>query len=525
MYQQGNVLPYVLAMMAALLFSAQYVFNAYKVSNQSTQLQNTTDAAAYSVATVYAQNYNFVALSNRALVANQITMAQVVTTVSWMRMLVTLAETVNDIGQYIPYVAAITNIIDNAAQAISPVLETAAPIISEVVAKYILAGSQAQKIAVPLTAVIAQEVLAEVVEKNDPDVDYSLATVSISGQSATHLSSLYGQSDCYNEAEKVRSGSFGDEETIARCRQFRNITLASRDGFTESRTYRFQFPAMPATIILPDVAVEPVAGQPLYSTLTLERGGETVMGGDTPAVEKDTPFTTWTAIDTTSLHASTHFINLQLKADSTTHAEKVKLGVGHAYAGDECSSCHHITHEGSDAWSKNPRGSSCTDPDSYNGYADGSKSQNDSAFALMDVAALDCGSLANNYREPLSDNKGVGLSLFYNLKDEGYVEKKDHIMVYLRKSQHAVKTASQTTGGGTGAYKLDRYQGAQNSVFHGSAGAAVFFRRGNDQWMLNSGRRLDGRLEFGNSYNPFWEARLDRLTTDERIALEAIKEL
>ena len=58
---------------------------------------------------------------------------------------------------------------------------------------------------------------------------------------------------------------------------------------------------------------------------------------------------------------------------------------------------------------------------------------------------------------------------------------------------------------------------------HAAAAATVTFRRDNDRWMLEGARRLDGRIEFGNSYNPFWEARLDSLTNEERASVMLLK--
>lgn len=527
MNQKGNVLPYVAALMLALLFSGQYVFNAYKLANESTRIQNTSDAAAYSVAAVHAQNYNYVALSNRALVANQITMAQVVTMVSWTRLLDTFATTINDVGQYIPYVTTVTNYVEMVAGYIREGVEYVAPTLTQVIQHYIVAVSALQKVGVPAVALISQEVLAEVVEKNDADIDYSLATVSLAAGSVSHLSQLYGQNDCKNQADKVRKNGVnaGNKETIARCRQFRNVTLASRDGFTEDRTYRFTLPGMPKKIILPGIPAEVVKGIPLYSTLTMERAGGTTMGGDTPGVQNATPFTTWTALDTISIHASTRYVHWWKGVKQTSHEEKVKLGVGHAYVGNECSKCHHLVHEGTNYWSKNPRGSACTDPDSKRGYGSGSKSNNAGAFILFDaLTTLNCGELSNDFGESLNDDDNVGLTNFYNLKSEGYVEEKDHIMIYLRKDRNDVATASAVVGGDR-AEALDKNAGAQNNSMHAASAASVYFRRGNDGWMLSSSRRLDGRLEFGNTYNPFWEARLSKITAAERITLEAIKEL
>lgn len=74
------------------LFTAGIVilvmFTLYSVGQQTItkiKLQNTADAAAYSAAQAQARDYNFSAYTNRAMVANQVAVAQVVGLTSWAR--------------------------------------------------------------------------------------------------------------------------------------------------------------------------------------------------------------------------------------------------------------------------------------------------------------------------------------------------------------------------------------------------------------------------------------------------------
>jgi hypothetical protein len=59
-------------------------FNSFQMSSAKIKLQNTADAAAYSAAVLQARDYNFSAYTNRAMVANQVTAAQVVALKSWI---------------------------------------------------------------------------------------------------------------------------------------------------------------------------------------------------------------------------------------------------------------------------------------------------------------------------------------------------------------------------------------------------------------------------------------------------------
>ena len=72
------------ALVPALLFllvgciGLYVAFNSFQMTSARIKLQNTADDAAYSAAVLQARDYNFSAYTNRAMVANQVTAAQVV---------------------------------------------------------------------------------------------------------------------------------------------------------------------------------------------------------------------------------------------------------------------------------------------------------------------------------------------------------------------------------------------------------------------------------------------------------------
>jgi hypothetical protein len=81
--QQGQslVLASTALMLAALVLLL--MFNTAQLTRSKMELQNTADATAYSVATIAARDYNFTAYMNRAMVANQVAVAQMVGLASW----------------------------------------------------------------------------------------------------------------------------------------------------------------------------------------------------------------------------------------------------------------------------------------------------------------------------------------------------------------------------------------------------------------------------------------------------------
>lgn len=78
------------ALVPALLFlliggvGLYVAFGSFQMTSAKIKLQNTADAAAYSAAVLQARDYNFSAYTNRAMVANQVSAAQVVALKSWI---------------------------------------------------------------------------------------------------------------------------------------------------------------------------------------------------------------------------------------------------------------------------------------------------------------------------------------------------------------------------------------------------------------------------------------------------------
>ena len=72
----------LVAVLVLVMFS---VYSVGQLSLAKTRLQNTADAAAMSAAQLQARDYNFAAYTTRAMIANQVSAAQMVGLTSWMR--------------------------------------------------------------------------------------------------------------------------------------------------------------------------------------------------------------------------------------------------------------------------------------------------------------------------------------------------------------------------------------------------------------------------------------------------------
>jgi hypothetical protein len=69
--------------MGALLLSLGFLYKAGRLTSDKMELQNAADAAAYSIALTEARDLNFAAYINRAMVANEVAIGQLVGLASW----------------------------------------------------------------------------------------------------------------------------------------------------------------------------------------------------------------------------------------------------------------------------------------------------------------------------------------------------------------------------------------------------------------------------------------------------------
>lgn len=83
--QRGQAMVFGLFVLAGGLASLFFLFNLGQVTHDKDKLTNTADAVAYSAGAMHARALNYAAYTNRALLANEIGVAQLVSLGSWSR--------------------------------------------------------------------------------------------------------------------------------------------------------------------------------------------------------------------------------------------------------------------------------------------------------------------------------------------------------------------------------------------------------------------------------------------------------
>lgn len=83
--QKGQALVYGLFVLVSGLAALFFLFNTGQLAREKTKLVNTADAVAYSAGVMNARALNFQAYTNRAMVANTVAIAQLVSLSSWVQ--------------------------------------------------------------------------------------------------------------------------------------------------------------------------------------------------------------------------------------------------------------------------------------------------------------------------------------------------------------------------------------------------------------------------------------------------------
>jgi len=83
--QKGQALIYGLFVLTGGLAALFFMFNTGQLSSEKTKLVNTADAVAYSAGVMHARALNFDAYTNRAMMANEAMIAQMVSVSSWVQ--------------------------------------------------------------------------------------------------------------------------------------------------------------------------------------------------------------------------------------------------------------------------------------------------------------------------------------------------------------------------------------------------------------------------------------------------------
>jgi hypothetical protein len=225
---KGQAMVLFLGFAAAMIGVMIISFNSGQVTNAKMRAMNAADAAAYSGAVWEARALNFQAYMNRAMVVNEVTIAQSVSLRSWIDYLARFVSNVNLITEFIPYVGEVTIEISKVLDEVDDAMQKFLPNFEDLARTAAHVENEAQ-VAMNGTAPLgALDIAVDIAKRNGAEV--SLGGMALIGTNALAWNAF---TETYSSSTRP-AGSGGDGR--ARMRQ---VTLDSRDGFTVDRSWHW----------------------------------------------------------------------------------------------------------------------------------------------------------------------------------------------------------------------------------------------------------------------------------------------
>ncbi|MFT5047898.1 MAG: hypothetical protein ACI8UP_004898 [Porticoccaceae bacterium] len=223
--EQGQVLPIGLALLAFTLMGVFVLYNTGQVATDKLKLANAADAAAYSGSLWQARSLNFQAYTNRAMVANQVSMAQAVTLQSWSSYGAVAGQNISTVLRPVPILNVVAQGVATGLASVERVLSPIAGALLKVVDLVNRGLSVAQEAMFVSTFVATPDVVRAVVSESDSrfsvNTAYSGIGISNNLDAWKSFTTRFTNEDI--EAMQSRAGMINE----------------SRDAFTRQRNWKF----------------------------------------------------------------------------------------------------------------------------------------------------------------------------------------------------------------------------------------------------------------------------------------------
>ena len=509
--QRGQAAVFILLMTGMIALAAIFLYRAGKLTSEQMELQNAADSVAYSISVLEARDLNFMAYTNRAMVANEIAIGQAVGLMSWLnhlgsmptflRRYATLLSPIPFVGQAASAVlngiaAGIEVVANIAKQAAGPLIAGAIPAL--VAASKVYSGAQVLMHLATTTVTITT--LNDMLALNAPNAEISafgwLGFIAHTVTYYSHFTKFYGSS------------------SVEGMGRFAATVNESRDIFTRNRGYALKLPG--------DISFS--AGPfsfAMQSNLIKAGGSQLRFKGDESSGKKFS----WSAADTSAwrlgiqmgidlgfVSADVDISNNQASVDlafdfglfsfdvgiTLPMITEAPFGVGTAQASQSTNKLG-VTDMGNLADQL---------PHEMYGYA-----------PAMIVPYFSVPPFPNGV--PLGISSSIASNKYSNLGGLGYNDTitpddsfwsffAPNLVIGLKADLGDIEDGN--TAVTSGRLQLDSKLGNNNDAGV-IAKSEVYFSRPND---LTFFQRRDGLQEFGSAFNPYWQARLVDTSYGER---------
>ncbi|GGP73915.1 hypothetical protein GCM10009347_42650 [Shewanella algicola] len=271
--QKGQSLVLSLILMSFAAMTVLYSYNTAQLNIKSTKLQHTADNTAYSIATIAVRDFNFKAYTNRASVANQVAVAQMVGLSSWFNMTDRFTQNACSALCWVPYLGQVINAIRSgvgyANQVVQPFTE-----IMITAENSILGILRVSQSAIHYASAVSSFTTAQqIVKANDNKAELSLV------QNAQLINDIRNvwftfQKQHNRNLQNRYNTQFTD---------FKAVIMDSRDPFSEQRSYKLSS---------------------IWSKTLWPLRWKTLKAGGSELVSNRNDAESWTSMDTIGFHLS-----------------------------------------------------------------------------------------------------------------------------------------------------------------------------------------------------------------------------
>lgn len=482
---------------AAAALITLLLFNSGLLANAKTRLQNAADAGAYSAGVLQARDHNFSAYTNRSMVANQVAVVQLVSLKSFLE---DAADTHGRLSDPILAFEASTIPVDKPdwddaksmqIQSINDTFAAAAPVAVAGLDQLIKAHERAQELHHRTTILDMALVANEVVKRNDPNAEMTNGMFRL-GRTNVQITN-WGDSTVRHSAndESGEADRFADVV----------VSEKSTDRFTRVR------PSTPRPSWSTDVKFCPYL--PNYAGASYTWFRFTHLGGSQLSEDKKR----WLALDST-LGGGSWTCSVWTMCGLVPCITSIGSGIldgnfgmggsGGGLAGRDSD------YDSMRGYRNNP-GSTYAfggaalmpPPGTYRYLSKGPGSTLDSAGGLQDYYRDVADPIGNTPATQAPEHNGAAFG----------------VTIEVQRNRDTMRTSSQILADSQVLRLEDGMQG--DSMRALSAAHAYFYRPRQEpagSFTSAGWARSDGRTEYANQFNPYWQSRLTDRSAADRAA-------
>ncbi|MFV2005181.1 MAG: pilus assembly protein TadG-related protein [Gammaproteobacteria bacterium] len=482
--QKGQAIPIGIAAILGVTILMLTLFNTSQVVSEKMRIVNTADAAAYSGMVVQARTMNFTAYTNRAMVANQVALAQMVSLASFGTYVEQVGIKLSMALAAVPFIGpAISRGVNVAAKTARALISAYAQVSAGVIHLIQVSISKAQKAANVASVAATKVVVNAVVAANDPN--YEVTFVTGNALMAINKGSWIKATKQYtNNLYQTRKA---------------NLAMASRDGFsTRKRGWRRK--------LYLDISI---GGTGLFGyiyrdadTRLFSKRGQ----NKNSRTQKNLKWE-WKAKDTLSVWAGYKWNFL---FDSGSSEKEVPVGYGSAFM-SETNRDFDPTRWRWRRWNFKNRSAERTA--GFKSYTTNMSTGYGGMQPYYDLADTGTGSKVVAKKRPT-----VALGIEVTKKANPPIRTSSNIKD-LGSTKAYVKGSTRNGMGATGLFRVDDNFAANKGVSAVARAELYFSRPVGVGKSFGSNRRTNDIEEYANLFNPYWDVRLADPTTERKAAL------